>query len=61
MVVYSTGFQLSFAGALGIILLNTKINRHLLLLPKAIADAVSVSLSAQIFIFKLRLQQRIHF
>lgn len=50
MVIYSVGFQLSFAGALGIIILNKKIVKCFNFLPQIIAESVSVSLAAQIFI-----------
>lgn len=50
MVIYSVGFQLSFAGALGIIILNKKIVKWFSFLPQIIAESVSVSLAAQIFI-----------
>lgn len=50
MVIYSVGFQLSFAGALGIILLNNRVAKWFNFLPRAIAESISVSFAAQLFI-----------
>jgi len=53
MIIYSVGFQLSFAGALGIILLNNEIKKYLKILPKGICELISVSISAQIFVLPI--------
>lgn len=53
MIIYSVGFQLSFAGVLGIILLNDKIKKYLVNLPKSICELISVSMSAQLFVLPI--------
>lgn len=53
MIIYSVGFQLSFAGALGIIILSPKIKNILNVLPKWIGEALSVTLAAQLFVLPI--------
>lgn len=53
MIIYSVGLQLSFSGALGIILLNEKIKKYLSFIPQILAEAFSVSFSAQLFILPI--------
>lgn len=48
LYVYDIGFQLSFAATIGIILLYRKLKELFIFLPKIIADAISVSISAQL-------------
>jgi len=53
MIIYSVGFQLSFAGVLGIILLNEEIKKYLAFLPQSVRELISVSISAQAFILPI--------
>lgn len=53
MIIYSVGFQLSFAGALGIVLLNNTIKGLLTFLPQSVSEAVSVTISAQLFVLPI--------
>ena len=55
-VIYSLSFQLSFLGALGIILGYPKLNEVISkVLPKKISEAVSLTLSAQLFVTPITL------
>lgn len=53
MMIYSVGFQLSFAGALGIVVFNNRIKEVLTFLPKSVSEAVSVTISAQLLVLPI--------
>ncbi|ETJ28348.1 ComE operon protein 3, partial [human gut metagenome] len=49
--IMEISFHLSYLATLGIVLLNQKINYKLYKLPEKIRESLSVTLSAQVFIF----------
>ena len=51
--LFSIGFLLSYAAALGIILFHRKIRYAMYKLPERIGEAVSISLAAQVFAFPI--------
>lgn len=50
MLIYSIGFELSFLGVLGIILLNKPIEKKLIKVPERLRSILSVTISAQLFV-----------
>lgn len=51
--IYSSGFLLSYSATIGIIITYKKIRRSIYRLPGKIGDAISISLSSQIFSFPI--------